>query len=394
MTARTGAGAGRRLSVLCLAGLACLVPPGEGAVARQQRDDAALSRSAERLRALQREADALAAEQRTLLGELRKLELERQIAVEELARIERERVVVEEQLAGAERRADELAQAAATQLPQVEAQLVQLYKQGRAGYWRLLLSTGDLATLGRAYRAAAMMTLVARARAEEHYATLDALVAERKALQARADELAVLEAEARRARAASEKAVAARTALVSAIDARRDLNAQLIGELQAAQERLQASLSGLGSGALPALPLRPFRGDLPWPARGAIARPFGRQPQGAGEVLVSNGIEIAVAEGQPVRTHPRRTRRVCRALLGLREPDHPRARRGLALALRLSRRGRGPDRPARARAGRHRHLGTQSGRNARALLRAARRRRRGRSRTMAASVVSHQVGHP
>lgn len=301
MAARTGFVVRRLLSALCLTGVAFLLA-GTGALdARQQPDDSALERSAERLRALQKEADALAAQQRTLLGELRTLELERQISIEQLGRIEKERTAVEQQMTAAELRADELAQAATAQVPEVEAQLVQLYKQGRAGYWRLLLSAHDLDALGRAYRAAAMMTIVARARAEEHDATLDALARERQALQVRADEIAALEAEARRARSAAEKAVAARTALVNSIDTRRDLNATLMGELQAAQERLQASLSGLGTGVAPALPLHPFRGDLPWPVRGNIVRPFGRQPHGAGGTLVSNGIEIAAAEGQPVR---------------------------------------------------------------------------------------------
>jgi murein hydrolase activator len=277
----------------------CLVAALDGA-ASVQRGDAALERSAERLRALQKEADALAAEQRTLLGELRKLELQRQISTAQLERIEQERAAIEQQITDAERRADELAQAAASQLPEVELQLVQLYKQGRAGYWRLLLNAEDLRALGRAYRTAAVMTVVARTHVEEHYATLDALAAERKSLQARAEEIAALETEARRARGAIEQAVAARTALVDAIDTRRDLNAQLLGELQAAQDRLQASLASLGSTAPAVLPLNPFRGDLPWPLRGTVARPFGRQSDHAGNALVSNGIEIAAPEGQPV----------------------------------------------------------------------------------------------
>src|SRR5687768_16240148 len=59
----------------------------------QDRDRAAAAakRTEDRLRALQREADALAAQERTVLVDLRKLEVERQISVEQLARIERDR---------------------------------------------------------------------------------------------------------------------------------------------------------------------------------------------------------------------------------------------------------------------------------------------------------------
>jgi septal ring factor EnvC (AmiA/AmiB activator) len=141
----------------------------------RERAGAAAKRTAERLRALQREADALAAQERTLLVELRKLEVDRQISVEQL---------------------------------------------------------------------------------------------------------------------------------VKSIDARRDLNAQLMGELQAAQQRLQASVAQMesGKGGALVLPLRPFQGDLPWPAKGTLLRRFGRQMNSRfGTSVVRNGIDLAVADGQPIR---------------------------------------------------------------------------------------------
>jgi septal ring factor EnvC (AmiA/AmiB activator) len=272
----------------------------------RDRAAAAAKRTEDRLRGLQREADALAAQERTVLVELRKLELERQISVEQLNKIERERTEVQKRLDVAESRAAALAQAAATQLPDVEARLEHLYKMGRAGYWRLLLNVDDLQALGRAYRTASTLTEIDRARVQEYYATLDALARERKALQDRAEEITGLQAEAVRVRAAAEKAVAARTALVSAIDARRDLNAELAGELQAAQEKLQASLTQIDAGrsaTVTPLPLRPFQGDLPWPTPGRVLRPFGRQPTSRfGTAIVRNGMEIDAQEGQPVRS--------------------------------------------------------------------------------------------
>ena len=267
--------------------------------------DAAAKRTAERLRALQREADALAAQERTLLVELRKLELDRQIAVETLGRIERDLAGTEKRLAEAETRAAALAQTAAEQLPDVEARLVQLYKMGRAGYWRLLLNVEDLRALGRAYRAASMMTAIDRARVNEHYATLDALALERKALHARASELASLKAESVRARSSLDTAVKTRTALVASIDSRRDLNAQLMSELQNAQQKLQTSLTQMaaGRGAATGLPIRLFQGDLPWPARGRVTRLFGRQSTSQlGTSVARNGIEIDLPEGQPVQS--------------------------------------------------------------------------------------------
>ena len=52
--------------------------------------DLAAQRAAERIRALQKESEALASQERTLLVELRKLEVERALKSEELAAVERD----------------------------------------------------------------------------------------------------------------------------------------------------------------------------------------------------------------------------------------------------------------------------------------------------------------
>src|SRR5262249_57031204 len=125
---------------------------------------------------------------------------------------------------------------------------VRLYKMGRAGYWKLLLDVNSLREIGHAYRTAAALSRIDRDRVEEHRRTLAALMAERTALQARARELARLEGDARRASAAVRAAVAARAAPVEGVDARRDLNAQLAGELQDAQRQLQSTIAQIAAG--------------------------------------------------------------------------------------------------------------------------------------------------
>lgn len=268
------------------------------------RAEAAAKRATERIRALQAESDALASQEKTLLVELRQLELERQLKVEELTQVERNTRATQATLTATAARADALRKTVEAQRPDIDTRLAHLYKLGRAGYWRLMLDVDDLRTMGRAYRTASAMSHIDRERVEEHKKALAALATERSALEARARELTSLQDKGTRARAALDKAVAARRLLVDSIDARRDLNAQLTGELQGAQQRLQASIGQLDTGRSEpvALPLRPFRGALPWPARGALARAFGRQPASRfGTTAVRNGIELAAVEGQPVR---------------------------------------------------------------------------------------------
>jgi septal ring factor EnvC (AmiA/AmiB activator) len=266
------------------------------AQADRAQAEALSKRAAERLAALQREAEALASQEQTLLVELRKLEVDRQIKAERLAAIEAEAAGVQRQLDATTARAQALQGEADRQRPDVEARMVKLYKMGRAGYWRLLLDVDDLRQLGRAYRTASALGRIDRDRIEEHRRTVAELARERKALEARATELRGLRSRARDARAAVDRALAARTALVASIDARRDLNAQLAGELEEAQQRLQSSVAQMAAGrTAPAvgLPLRPFQGALPWPADGVVMKRFGRQS--------SSGMELSLAEGETVR---------------------------------------------------------------------------------------------
>lgn len=266
------------------------------------QSDGAAQRVAERLRALQREADDLASREKTLLVELRQLELQRQIKTSELATIDADLKTAETQMAAAETRAAALSTSTETARPDVEARLVRLYKMGRGGYWRLLLNTDDVRAIGRAYRTAAAMATMDRDRVQQHAGRVAALNEERSAIQARTQEARALRGQAAAARAALDRAVAERTALVSAIDARRDLAAQMAGELRAAQDRLERTVGeAAGDGASVRVPLRPFRGDVPWPATGIVLRRFGRMSTGSGGIaVISNGIDLSVAEGRPV----------------------------------------------------------------------------------------------
>jgi septal ring factor EnvC (AmiA/AmiB activator) len=287
---------------VCAAAALTAQAPAPPAQADRAQAEALSRRAAERLSALQKESDALARQEQTLLVELRSMEVDRQIKVEQLAAVERDTAAAQQALERATARTTALQADANRQRPDVDRRLVQLYKLGRAGYWRLLLDVDDLRTLGRAYRTAAALNRIDRDRVEEHRRTLADLAKERSVLQARVRELQGLQRKARDARAAVERAVASHTALVSSIDERRDLNARLANELQEAQQKLQTSISQMAAGkTVPSvgLPLSPFQGGLPWPAEGVLTQRFGRVNKN-GVIMMRNGIELSLPEGQPV----------------------------------------------------------------------------------------------
>jgi septal ring factor EnvC (AmiA/AmiB activator) len=264
------------------------------APAERTRTEALAQRATERLQALQREADRLASEESTLLGDLRKFEIEREIRAEELKRLDADAAKVQADLDQTSARMDALQEAARVERLELHGRLVEVYKLGQARYLRLLLSTPDLRRLGQSTRTVAALAKLDRDRVAVHTQTLAELTTTRQALEARHAELAALRAAAEKTQAAAQRAAQARTDLVRDIDKKRDLNAQLSSELQAAQQKLQATLRELANGVPVAeaahLPLGPFRGALDWPVDGAVARRFGRG-------TASNGIDIAAPEG-------------------------------------------------------------------------------------------------
>src|SRR5258706_7034052 len=84
---------------------------------------AAAQRAAERIRALQRESEGLASQERSLLVDLRKLEVERELKSAELANVERELRETRAKVTATIARAAVLRDAADTERPGVEQRL-------------------------------------------------------------------------------------------------------------------------------------------------------------------------------------------------------------------------------------------------------------------------------
>ena len=270
------------------------------------RTEALAARAAERLHVLHEEADRLAFEERTLLGDLRRLELDRQIKEEEFNRVEREAQAAATELAAVDAEVRHIEERDQTERPELRARLTELYKLGEARYLRLMLSLSDARRVVQATRMVAVLAKRDHDRIEAHQKRLAELVTSRAALEARGRQLIALRTDVVKARAALDRAVQERDALVRGIDERRDLNARLSGELQAAQQGLQLRLKALAGGGesgaanapAAALPLRPFKGELPWPVAGVVRLRFGRTAGSAQPT--SNGMEITAAEGAPV----------------------------------------------------------------------------------------------
>ena len=284
----------------------CLVVTFFVAPALLAQDSGDAQRITDRIRALQREAERLAGESRTLVGDLRQREIDRDIKAAQLKQAEAAMSEAESALQSTTTRLSDLEVQRINQLPDLKTQLVDIYKRGRSGYARMLFSAGDLREFARATRAVGAMTAINERRIEEHRKTLEAMRQERAAFGQKAKELQAKTAEARRAKSAADGAVASASELIRQIDSRRDLTAQYVGELQDAYGKVQQQVAALATekpaGAEPvAVPLRPFQGALDWPIQGRIIGFFGQASNRLGGGAARNGIEIAAEEDTPVR---------------------------------------------------------------------------------------------
>jgi septal ring factor EnvC (AmiA/AmiB activator) len=270
------------------------------------------AQAAARIRALQVEADRLAGESRTLLGDLRRLELERQISRETLSAADADLERVNAALEATRARVAALEMERVHAAPALAAELVEIYKRGRQRQAQVLLaSAADSRALGRLVRGVVVLANAQRLQIERHR---QALRAENEATAELERQMLAAEASRERQMAAEatlERTVAERNRLVDAIDRERDVAAQYAGELQAAQIALERTVASLGAGPsagspapVPPLPIAPFKGDLDWPVRGVLRSRFapfapgspGRSPS----AIVRNGIEVTATEGSPV----------------------------------------------------------------------------------------------
>ena len=291
---------------MVLAILAALGASAGAQTSDRSRAESQSRRAGERLLALQREADALATQQRTLLADLRRLELERDLKNEQVEQLDAASRKMALELGNIANQIDALEAETEAARPVLAARMVELYKLGRAGYVRLLFNVSNLKEFGRGYRMVAAAAAIDRSRAERQKENVARLRTAQGTLKTRRAELAKLQQAAVAARAAAERAATTRAQLIVQIDQRRDLTAELAGELQAAQARLQQTLGAIAAGAprpageASALPIRPFRGDLEWPvAGGRMLTSYGRGGSTVGRPAQS-GVQIAAQEGSPV----------------------------------------------------------------------------------------------
>ena len=266
----------------------------EGAAQTVPRPATVDRRVLTRIRALEDEADRIAAQARGVVDAIHALEVERDQHQTAAARAAADARATDVERAAAHERLERLRQADAMDEPLIAARLVSLYKQGRGGYARLLLGAETLQEMGRAARTISTLVQQNAGRMTARLADIAAAAEQEEALTARLAALQAAEMAELDARTAAIAAIADREAAAAALDQRRDTTAQMLGALRGAEAPAPAAPAG----STPAAPFAAFKGALDWPVVGPVATRFASGRRQAG--TMGNGITISAPPGTPV----------------------------------------------------------------------------------------------
>jgi septal ring factor EnvC (AmiA/AmiB activator) len=295
---------GRRRAGVVLAAavlpLALAVAQDAGAPSPPPPGDERLRRIRERKEALAADLAKLRGEEKSLLGEVERLELEVRLRTEQLRETQAVLQRTSEQMEAGSRRIRQLEAALAAERPALAARARALYKLGELSYMRLLLSVERPADAIRGYRFVSGLARRDKERIAGFRSDLAALDATRSELAAKAGQAAALRTELARTRERLDADRKRKTELLTSLVEKKEVNAAYLQELEAAEARLADLLAGSGGGPV-SLPIAAFRGTLRWPVVGQVRTGFGRHKHPRFDTYtVHNGIDIAAAAETPV----------------------------------------------------------------------------------------------
>ena len=281
--------------------LAVLSPAAPAPQPRDERDSARLDQVRSRRESLERDIAKLRRREKSLLGDVERLELEVRLRTTQLREV---RLILNEvngrldstvaQLAALEAEIDKMR-------PALRRRARELYKLGELSYLRMLLSVDRPSDLIRGYRFVATLARRDNERFSRFKANMTSAATAREQLELETQEAMQIQAEVRNARRRLDADRRRKTTLLREIVEKKETQAAYVAELKEAEAQLEDLISGFADADV-VIPIGAFRGSLPWPAEGPVRSRFGRRKHPRFDTYtVQNGIEIAAEEGSVVR---------------------------------------------------------------------------------------------
>ena len=313
-------------AVVCAASLHSGLPPGLAAEKTPRVSRRVLDKR-EQLHQLQRELDRerkqatqVARKERSLFEELDQIDRQLQQKGRELKGLQQKLRISTERLQ-ALRKEIRLTQAQLDRIQDLFRRRIRaIYKQGRLGYVRAILSAEDLSNGGRRVKYLAAIAHQDQLMVASYRAALETLQTRQAELERSKMELV----ESQKAVAAKREEILeeqhARRRLLAMVQEQKKSHLAAIRQLEVSARELQHLISRLQGdgraqkGKRPVPDLAPgstssdgrgkfaaLRGRLPWPTPGTLASSFGRQEHPRYRTVTFNrGIEINAPEGQKI----------------------------------------------------------------------------------------------
>jgi murein hydrolase activator len=262
--------------------------------------DERLRKVRERREHLQKELDRLRGQERSLLGDVEKLEVEVRLRTEELREIQIGLQRTAARINETSKKVRDLTRTLDETRPQLAAHARALYKLGDLSYLRILLSVDRPSDIFRGYRFVTTLARRDNERIAGFRAALLALATQKAELEKKTQESLALRAQLEAARKSLDADRQRKSELLTAIVEKKEMHAAYVQELEDAEGKLRQLLDGLGEDDA-AIPLGAFRGSLPWPVAGKVRAAFGRHKHAKFDTYtIQNGIEIEAAPDTPV----------------------------------------------------------------------------------------------
>ena len=279
-----------------LLGAAVVAAAPAGPLPRDER----LRKVQERRKALEQDLVRLRGQEKSLLGDVERLEVEVRLRGEELREIQIGLQRTQEQMDATVKRLGELTAQVERERPVLAARARSLYKLGELSYLRLLLSVDRPSDIFRGYRFVTALARRDNERIAAFRADLQTLATVRQDLETKTREAVALRESREKARRSLDADRRRKTALLTEIVERKEIHAAYLQELQEAEARLTDLLNGLSEGDV-AVPVAAFKGALPWPTEGRVRSTFGRHKHPKFDTYtIQNGIEIEAPADAPV----------------------------------------------------------------------------------------------
>ena len=254
-----------------------------------------------RREALEQEIAKLRRREKSLLGDVERLELEVRLRTTQLREVRLVLRLVNERLDATVAQLGTLEAEIEKMRPVLRRRARELYKLGELSYLRMLLSVDRPSDLISGYRFVATLARRDNERFSRFKTHMTAAAAKHQQLELETQQALQLQAEVRNARRRLDADRRRKTALLREIVERKETQAAYVAELKEAEAQLESLISGLANADV-RIPIGAFRGSLRWPAEGPVRSRFGRRKHPRFDTYtVQNGIEIAAEEGGLVR---------------------------------------------------------------------------------------------